>query len=115
MPGGGRVKPQYFPYRGGSIPKDFGVTFHQAKRAARSLSYRRRLNEALPQLEGRLVRYIRQQVGESKDVSALIGAYKVKLVDGEVSIEEVDPIDPDQLKFELFETEEEVKDEARQS
>jgi len=90
------------------MPTKTGVTFHQAKRAARSLSYRRRLNEALPQLEGRLVRYIRQQVGGGKDVSALIGPYKVKLVNGEVSIEETDPIDPNQLKFEFFETEEEV-------
>jgi len=90
------------------MPTNAGVTFHQAKRAARSLNYRRRLNQALPQLEGRLVRYIRQQVGEGKDVSALIGPYKVKLVDGEISIEETDPIDPNQLKFEFFETEEEV-------
>ena len=92
------------------MPTKAGVTFRQAKRAARSLNYRRRLNEALPELEGRLIRYIRQQVGESKDVSALIGPYKVKLIDGEISIKEVDPIDPNQLKFEFF-NQEEVEDE----
>ena len=97
------------------MPTKAGVTFHQAKRAARSLSYRRRLNEALPELEGRLVRYIRQQVGETTDVSALIGPYKVKLVEGEVSIEEVDAIDPNQLKFEFFDQEEEVEDEPGHS
>ena len=96
------------------MPTKTGVTFNQAKRAARSLNYRRRLNEQLPELEGKLVRYIRQQVGESSNVSALIGPYKVKLYEDEVSIKEVDPIDPNQLKFEFFdENEEEVKDETR--
>jgi len=89
------------------MPTETEVTFNQAKRAARSLNYRRRLNEALPQLEGRLIRYIRQQVGEGRNVSALIGPYKVKLTDGEVSIEETDPIDPNQLKFEFFDPDEE--------
>ncbi|MCF7889842.1 hypothetical protein K9M78_01335 [Candidatus Bipolaricaulota bacterium] len=96
------------------MPKEVGVTFNQAKRAARSLNYRRRLNDQLPELEGKLVRYIRQQVGESSDVSALIGPYKVKLYEGEISIKEVDPIDPNQLKFEFFdENVEEVEDETR--
>ena len=89
------------------MPTETGVTFNQAKRAARSLNYRRRLNQQLPELEGRLVRYIRQQVGEGRNVSALIGPYKVNLYDGEVSIKETDPIDPNQLKFEFFDEDEE--------
>jgi len=92
-----------------------GVTFNQAKSAARSLNYRRRLNEALPELEGRLIRYIHQQVGgdistnDNSGVTALIGPYKVKLAGEKLKISEVDPINPNQLKFEFFDKE--VEDE----
>ena len=94
-----------------------GVTFNQAKSAARSLNYRRRLNEALPELEGRLIHYINQQVGsglssnDNNKVTALIGPYKVKLAGDELSISEVDPIDPNQLKFEFYD--QEVEDDQR--
>ena len=88
------------------------MTPNQARRAARSLNYRRRLNEKIPELEAKLVDFLRERKADGK-VSALLGTYKVTLNDGELTIEEVDPIDPNQLTFRFYQ--EEVENEDRKS
>jgi len=85
------------------------VTPKQAKRAARSLNYRRRLNEKIPKLEAKLVDFLRERKTEGK-ISALLGTYKVTLENESLIIEVVDPIDPNQLRFEFYE---EVENEGR--
>jgi len=87
------------------------TTPKQAKRAARSLNYRRRLNEKIPELEAKLVDFLRERKTKGK-ISALLGTYKVTLQEGSLTIEEVDPIDPNQLRFEFYEEE---KNEDRRS
>jgi len=80
------------------------MTPNQARRAARSLNYRRRLNEKIPQLEAKLKEFLRERKADGK-VSALLGTYKVTLNDGELTIEKVDPIDPNQLTFRFYQKE----------
>jgi len=87
------------------------MTPNQARRAARSLNYRRRLNEKIPELEAKLKGFLRERANNGK-VSALLGTYRVTLNDEELTIEEVDPIDPNQLTFRFYQ-QEEVEDEER--
>lgn len=80
------------------------VTLLQAKRAARSLAYRRRLLEGLPRIEETLRSFIRAKAAEAGiekrgGLSALLGPYKVTLKGGELRVKEVNPIHPGQLKF----------------
>lgn len=90
------------------------MTPRQAKRAARSLNYRRRLNEKVPQLEAKLKGFLRDRKTEGR-VSALLGTYKVVLKDDKLSIEEVDPIDPNQLTFKFIEEEENEDRQSREN
>ena len=81
------------------------MTPRQAIRAARSLNYRRRLNEKVPELEEKLKGFLRKRKDREK-VSALLGSYKVTLKNENLTIEEVDPIDPNQLTFKFLKGEE---------
>ena len=90
------------------------MTPNQARRAARSLNYRRRLNEKVPELEAKLADFLRERKADGK-VSALLGTYKVTLNDGELTIEEVDPIDPNQLTFKFIEEEKNENRNCRES
>jgi len=89
------------------------MTPNQARRAARSLNYRRRLNEKVPELEAKLVEFLRERKADGK-VSALLGTYKVTLNDGELIIEEVDTVNHNQLTFQFYQ-QEEVDHEDRNS
>ena len=88
------------------------VTFNQAKRAARSLAYRRRLNKGLDEIESTLRTFIRSEVGrvdlkEDTGVAAKLGPYSVKLTGGDLKVKEVSPINPNQLTFQFYKEEEE--------
>ncbi|MEF8798925.1 MAG: hypothetical protein V5A79_05870 [Candidatus Bipolaricaulota bacterium] len=90
------------------------MTPNQARRAARSLNYRRRLNEKVPELEAKLADFLRERKADGR-VSALLGTYKVTLNEGELTIEEVDPIDPNQLTFKFIEEEKNEDRNSRES
>lgn len=84
------------------------MTPNQAERLAQSLNYRRRLNEKVPILEAKLKESLTDRVGingKNGQITALLGRFKLKLKGNELKDEEVDPTDPNQLKFRFIKEE----------
>jgi hypothetical protein len=65
------------------------MTLLQVAKAARSLSFRRRMTERLPDLEASLTLFLQQQPGEQAEA----GNYRLCLVDGRVEVELVPFVD----------------------
>lgn len=75
------------------------TTLKQIKRAVISLAYRRRLEEKLPELESALRVYLQSKGKEE----TTIAGYKVILDNGDIILEEMEPMDFDQLELQFKE------------
>lgn len=75
------------------------VTPKQAYRATISLAYRRRLSEDIPKLEATIRDYLNSlETNQTK-----IAGYRVIRDNGNLILEETEPVDLDQLRFKFME------------
>jgi len=75
------------------------LTRKQAKRAVKSIAYRRRLNKHLTELENKIKTLL---VNKEKS-KVRLGRYIVELDNEDLLIHETEPIDLNQLTFEFIE------------